>query len=310
MTKTPILFITFNRFNETKIVLDKIKDYKPNKLYISSDGPRDNIFGELNKVSDIREFLLDNINWECELYTKFIDTNIGCNLAVTGAIDWFFENEEQGIILEDDCLPSDNFFIFCNTMLEKYKNDNRISGISGTNFNIHLSKSVFSYFFSDILNVWGWATWKRSWIIHKNFYNLLNNDFKYISFYDKKINQSIFDYANLPLTTWDYKMWLTFYASNMLAIIPTSNLVKNIGFTEDATLFKTNTKYFIKKFQRDHNDFNLNINHPITFRSNYLYDLYIYTKILNYKKFNKKIFIIKFFGESFFKKLKFIKNQF
>jgi len=308
--KSPILFITFNRYHETILVFNKIKNYKPYKLYLSSDGPKLNKLGDYDTITNIREFLLKNVNWECEVLTLFNDINLGCNTAVTNAIDWFFENEDQGIILEDDCLPSDSFFSFCNNLLDKYKNDFRISGISGTNFKTFNDNFIHSYFFSDILSVWGWATWKRSWDLHRKKYDSLNLDFKFISNHDKIINQSIYEYANYPHTTWDYKMWLTFYSNNMIAIVPYENLVKNIGFSTDATIFNKNIKKNILKFQRNENEISINLIHPIIFKTNYDYDNFMYVKQLNYKRFNKKKFILKYFGIRFYNLIKSIQNIF
>lgn len=115
--ETPILFLTFNRLDTTKRVFKSIKAAHPKKLYIASDGPRANVFGEDLKVKEVRDFIESNIDWECEVKTLFRDKNLGCKLAVSGAIDWFFENEERGIILEDDCLPNQSFFQFCRSVI-------------------------------------------------------------------------------------------------------------------------------------------------------------------------------------------------
>src|SRR3989339_483651 len=128
---TPVLFIVFNRLDTTKQVFEEIKKAKPQKIFIAADGPRNK--EEKKKTDAIRNYILKNINWKCELKTLFREKNLGCKYAVAGAIDWFFENVEQGIILEDDCLPSQSFFIFCQDMLERYKTDQRIMHISGTN---------------------------------------------------------------------------------------------------------------------------------------------------------------------------------
>ena len=132
----PILLIVFNRLENTKRVFDAIKKAKPQKLYISSDGPREDIKDEKKLVLRIRKFLLDSIDWECETKTLFHETNQGCKLAPEKAISWFFENEEKGIILEDDCVPSLDFFKYATELLDFYVNDLRVFGISGTNFKL------------------------------------------------------------------------------------------------------------------------------------------------------------------------------
>ena len=168
---SPVLFITFNRPEQTLRVLKKIAEYSPKKIYISSDGPRKERNNEKEIVNDLRMKIKNNINWNCEVFYLFNKNNLGCKKAVSSAIDWFFNNEESGIILEDDCLPSKSFFKFCELMLVKYKNDTRIFHIDGTNF--CESSSHYMYEFSKYALIWGWASWKRAWLK----YDLTMNDF-------------------------------------------------------------------------------------------------------------------------------------
>ena len=120
---TAVLFLVFNRLKTTKQVFKAIRKAKPPRLYIAADGARIDQKDESKKVIEVREYISSNIDWECEVKTLFRERNHGCKLAVSEAIDWFFENEEMGIILEDDCLPSQSFFWFCEELLEKFKND-------------------------------------------------------------------------------------------------------------------------------------------------------------------------------------------
>ena len=128
---TPILFLVFNRLNTTKQVFEEIKKTKPKQLFIAADGPRNK--EEKKKTDAVKKYVLDNIDWKCQVKTLFRKKNLGCKYAVSGAIDWFFENVEQGIILEDDCLPDQSFFRFCQEMLERYKNEKKILNITGQN---------------------------------------------------------------------------------------------------------------------------------------------------------------------------------
>ena len=123
---TAVLFLVFNRLDTTKQVFEAIRQAKPPRLYIAADGVREAKDGEDEKVKAVRDYITSNIDWECEVKTLFREQNFGCKMAVSGAIDWFFQNEEMGIILEDDCLPSQSFFWFCQDLLEKYKNDTRV----------------------------------------------------------------------------------------------------------------------------------------------------------------------------------------
>ena len=109
---TAVLFLVFNRLDTTKQVFEAIREAKPPRLYIAADGARETKAGEAEKVTAVRDFILKNIDWECDIKTLFREENLGCKYAVSGAIDWFFDNEEMGIILEDDCLPSQSFFGF------------------------------------------------------------------------------------------------------------------------------------------------------------------------------------------------------
>jgi hypothetical protein len=233
---TPILFLIFNRLEETKIVFEEIKKAQPKQLFIASDGPRENKEHEKKIVEQVRNYIIDNIDWKCKVKTLFRENNLGCKYAVSGAITWFFENVEQGIILEDDCLPSQSFFRFCQEMLEKYKDDKRIVHISGTNVN-SITRIKESYFFAYNYNVWGWASWRRAW---KN-YDLkiklwpkirnseLLNTFT-ISTYERWLTRRTLDRAfNGEINTWDYQWWFSCIVNGGLAIIPRENMIKNIG---------------------------------------------------------------------------------
>jgi hypothetical protein len=135
---------------------------KPRQLFVAADGPRPEIDGEYDKCDKVRS-IVDSINWECEIKTLFRESNLGCRKAVSNAISWFFQSVEEGIILEDDCLPSPSFFFtFCAEMLQRYRHDEKIMMISGNNFQNGIRRGNASYYFSQIPNIWGWATWKNA----------------------------------------------------------------------------------------------------------------------------------------------------
>ncbi len=162
MFQTPILFLIFNRPDTTKRVFESISRVKPTKLYIAADGARKNKVGEVLLCQETRN-IIELIDWECEIKTLFRTENLGCKIAVSSAIDWFFENEEQGIILEDDCLPHPSFFGYCETLLNYYKDDLRIGHIGGDNFQKGKKRGEGSYYFSQYYFIWGWAIWKLAW---------------------------------------------------------------------------------------------------------------------------------------------------
>lgn len=241
---TPILFIIFNRPIPTLEVFQSIRTAKPKKLYISADGPRLDKEGEIEVVKRVREIALA-VDWPCEIYTLFRDKNIGCQLAPREAIDWFFENEEYGIILEDDCLPSQSFFKFCEEMLFLHKDNKNIMAITGTN----ITQNTFfeyDYFFSRYPLMWGWASWRRAWSLYdphiKDWKTLKRKNWLYklkIGNIPFLINwTNIFDLTYKlkdNATWWDYQWIYCCWKNNGYTIAPSKNLVKNLGITPDAT---------------------------------------------------------------------------
>lgn len=165
MTKA-VLFLTFNRLDYTKEVFKQIQIAKPPRFYIASDGARADKEGEKEKVQEVRDYILANINWDCEVKTLFRDDNLGCGRGVSSAVTWFFKNEKDGIILEDDCVPNQSFFRFCEELLDKYKDDKRVWHIAGDAEYEDLSAKE-SYYFAKIQHCWGWASWADRWAYYK-----------------------------------------------------------------------------------------------------------------------------------------------
>ena len=256
--KAPILFLVFNRLNATKLVFEQIKNSKPSELYIASDGPRSLLEKEV--VFEIRNWIIQNIDWKCNVKTLFREKNLGCGKSVSSAISWFFENVEMGIILEDDCLPNESFFSFCSDLLVKYQHDSNVMHISGTNLSPIESVNSCSYYFSKYVNIWGWATWKRAWSKYdfdiREFErfreeNSLRQILSYfpayanrLKWYSEVLNSSI---RNKGLDTWDYQWCFTCIINSGLSIVPEKNLIKNIGFDDLAT----HTKQFNILFSKE-----------------------------------------------------------
>ena len=167
MFDVPILFLVFNRPETTHQVFEAIKKQRPKYLFVAADGARTDKEGEAAKCEEVRKLILENINWACEVKTLFRNENLGCGLAVSQAITWFFEQVEEGIILEDDCLPSGSFFSFCSVLLERYRNDEKVFMIGGFSLLPENTKSKYDYFFNTFGGIWGWATWKRSWSLYE-----------------------------------------------------------------------------------------------------------------------------------------------
>jgi hypothetical protein len=238
--RTAVLFLVFNRIDSTKRVFQAIRKAQPPILYIASDGARENIYGEEEKVQDVRNYVLKNIDWDCRVVTLFREKNLGCKIAVSSAITWFFENEERGIILEDDCLPSQSFFWFCEELLERYKDDMRVGLISGDNFQSGIERGDADYYFSIYGHIWGWASWANRWKKYDveldsfNDHHFIEDTFK--SKKTKKYWINIFKkMKNKEIDTWDYQWTFTLWREKQLSILPNKNLISNIGFGEDAT---------------------------------------------------------------------------
>ena len=240
--QTAVLFLVFNRPDTTRQVFEAIRQARPPRLYVAADGARVGKLGEAERVDQVRKIAID-VDWPCQVKTLFRDKNLGCKKAVSSGIDWFFENEEQGIILEDDCLPSQSFFWYCQDLLNFYKDNQEISVITGTNITTDIDFSA-DYFFSKYALMWGWATWARawskydvnlrSWPKNKQYDHLkqlgLLNDIEIFA-WREILNRT----ANNEIDTWDYQWIYACWLNKGLTVAPAKNLVVNIGFSKDAT---------------------------------------------------------------------------
>jgi hypothetical protein len=211
-------------------------------LYVAADGPRRHVPGETEKCAEARA-LVQNIPWPCTVKTLFSDVNLGVDPAVESAVTWFFENESEGIILEDDCIPHPDFFTFAGEMLERYRDDERVMMVSGNNFQNGIVRSDGSYYFSHYGNTWGWATWKRAWSTYDTTLAALSD------FIEQNTLATILPRAEEQRfwirylrklhagtrTAWDTKWLFAQWLHHGVAIVPNANLVENIGFGKDAT---------------------------------------------------------------------------
>lgn len=246
----PVLFLIFNRADITQLVFDRIKQIKPKQLFVAADGPRFGKIGEKEECERVRE-IINRVDWNCEVKTLFREENLGCRVAVSSAINWFFENVEEGIILEDDCLADESFFEFCEEMLNKYRDDGKIMHISGNNFLFNKIKIKDDYYFSRIPHIWGWATWRRAWQkydVEMTGWPKLKND-KILNKIFNKNRYSlgwsrIFDQVyNHKIDTWDFQ-WTYSILKNMgYCINPSVNLVSNNGFSDLATHTNKKNKF-------------------------------------------------------------------
>lgn len=240
MFQEPILFVIFNRPEIAFTAFSKIREVQPRRLFIAQDGARKGK-NEEDIIQKTRKTILDNIDWDCEVKTLFQSSNLGCGMGVFTAIEWFFDKVERGIIIEDDCIVNSSFFPFMEEMLERYKDDQRIGMIAGTN----PVKGVdydFSYHFSRFKSCWGWATWRRAW---KNMdinmewrktdlSSIINNS----GFNGKDLAKWRFQLKcidNNEVSAWDWQWYFSLAAQNQLCLYPKVNLVSNIGNDSNAT---------------------------------------------------------------------------
>jgi hypothetical protein len=280
--KTAVLFLIFNRPDTTEKVFAAIRNARPAKLYVAADGTREGRPGEADQCRATRE-IATAIDWECELHTLFRDRNLGCRDAVSSAISWFFQQEDEGIILEDDCLPHPSFFPFCELMLDRYRDDERVMMIGGTNYLLNQIDIVESYCFSRYFPIWGWASWRRAW----SNYDLIMADWPRLkaegalkSFYSQRFMQryisNMFDGARAGrLATWDIQWFYSCLFNNALCIIPRVNLISNIGLVGTHTSGDTaNNSFPVFDLQTEH------LVHPTKVYPNFPYDGGFFSKKL------------------------------
>ena len=241
--ETPVLLIVFNRPDKARQSFAEIRKAQPKKLYLAGDGPRHE--EERARCEECRA-LAQQVDWDCEVHTLFRDENVGCGRGPYESINWLFEHEETGIILEDDCLPHPSFFTFCDEVLARYRHDTRVMHVAGTYYlGDWQNDPDYSYRFSQHGATWGWATWRRAWQHYdyelKQFPELRQKGY-FDNFFtlekEKRYRLNLFQQTYddpASVDWWDYQWDFARYSQNGLSIVPNVNLISNIGFGEDAT---------------------------------------------------------------------------
>ena len=240
---TPVAFIIFNRPDTAARVFAEIAKARPAKLLVIGDGPRTNRMGEAERVEATRA-IIKQVDWECEVLTNFSEVNLGCKKRVASGIDWVFEQVEEAIILEDDCLPDPTFFRYCQEMLALYSEEKRVGIISGDNFQFGRKYGEDSYYFSKYVHIWGWATWRDRWAgsydVAISSWPRVRDEGRLIDLvgnadeakYWSKIFERVF---RGEIDTWDYQWLFANWLQGRLNIMPRVNLISNIGFGSGAT---------------------------------------------------------------------------
>jgi hypothetical protein len=243
---TAVALIIFNRPDVTERVVDVVARARPKRLFVIADGPRPERAGEAEKCAATRA-IIDRVDWDCDVLKNYSDVNLGVGDRPATGLRWVFEHVEAAIILEDDCVPHPTFFRYCEELLEKYRGDERVMHISGDNGII--GGQPFSYFFSRYCYSWGWATWRRAFrhydpdtklwptLRETSWLKDILGDPRAVEFWAGKFELT--STSGIKINGWDWPWLFACWAHSGLSILPSTNLISNIGFGEDATHTKT-----------------------------------------------------------------------
>ncbi len=253
---TPIVLFTFNRLEQTKQVFEKIREFRPKTLYLVSDAARKDRANEHQLVLEVRKYLESHVDWDCDVKKIYADENMGCAKRISSALDQVFEKEESAIMLEDDCVPNDSFFEFCQHLLRRYRDNDQVLSICGSTVIDYSPSLDKDYYFTKRFGCCGWATWKRAWALFD--YNMSN--------FDKErknpiFRQALFNrraYWNMMAQfealakgekkfSWAYIFYYCAILNGGYHIYPKYNLIKNIGFIEESTHTPVKRDYYVVK---------------------------------------------------------------
>lgn len=248
---TPVVFLVFNRPDTTQRVFEEIRRARPPKLLVVADGPRAEKAGEAEKCEAVRA-IIDTVDWPCGVLKNYSEVNLGCKVRMSSGIDWVFEQVEEAIILEDDCLPHPTFFQFCQELLERYRHDLRIAQISGCNFQFGLRRNNDSYYFSKYNHIWGWASWRNRWQgcydVNMLHWPRIRDEGWLLDMLCSKTEAArwrvTFDNVHQgKIDTWDYQWTFACWLQGRLTALPNVNLISNIGFGAEAAHTKKENKF-------------------------------------------------------------------
>ena len=241
--ETAVVFLVFNRPALTRAVFERIAQVRPKRLLVVADGPRMERPEEERLCEEVRR-IATAVDWDCRVQTNFAPTNLGCRRRVISGLDWAFEQVDEAIILEDDILPDLTFFPFCEEMLERFRGDDRIAMITGFNITADQAQAPYSYYFSQLTHIWGWATWREAWKHYDerlSSWPELRQSGMLRDFFSKRTAvrywTSVLEgmFQGTGPNTWDYQWMYTNLMRGSLSVSPQVNLVQNLGFGSDAT---------------------------------------------------------------------------
>lgn len=241
--KTPVTFLIYNRADCTRRVLDEIRRARPQQLYVIADGPRKHLANDIERCEEARS-VVQQVDWTCDVITNFSPLNLGIRERISSGLKWVFSQTNETIVLEDDCVPHPHFFPFCEELLDRYRDDQRIMHIGGTNYQFGRVKFPYSYYFSRFNHCTGWASWKRAWdkydfsmsnwpeVRDRHLLKDILSDIPQSVSYWEQAFQDVYD---KKVDSWAYIWTLSCWIQNGLSIIPAVNLISNIGFNFDGS---------------------------------------------------------------------------
>lgn len=237
---TPVVLIIFNRPGTTNHVFERIRQVRPRILLVVADGPRKDKADEPSLCRQARH-IVEKVDWPCEVMKNYSEANLGCGTRVATGLDWVFQQVDEAIILEDDCVPDLSFFRFSHELLDRYKYQDRIMQVSGSNFLFGRRSVTCSYYFSRYSLCWGWATWRRAWrLFDFEMQSWLEDPEQCLRRFDNRSERAFWQrtwdsIAKGGLNVWAGRWALTCFNANGLSAAPTTNLVANVGFGSKAT---------------------------------------------------------------------------
>ncbi len=239
---TPVALFVFNRPAQTQQVFARIRAARPKRLFLAADGARDE--RERARCDEVRA-IVSRVDWDCEVRRNYSDVNLGCATRIASAVSWVFESCDDAIFLEDDTLPSASFFPFCEAILERYRDDQRVMHVAGNNFQGGHVRGPYSYFFSRYTHIWGWATWRRAWkhydfgmsawpeFRQQGLMRSVCDDAYEASYWSGEFDRMATD--SLAYNDWGLQWMFACWSRSGLAVHPQVNLVANVGFGPEAT---------------------------------------------------------------------------
>jgi hypothetical protein len=241
----PVALLIFNRPGTTARVFEAVRKVRPRRMLVVADGPRPEVAGETELCTRARH-ITEDVDWPCEVSRAYSDVNLGCKRRISSGVDWVFEHVSEAIFLEDDCLPSPSFFPYCAELLARYRDEERVMHIGGSNLNFG-RRDRYSYFFSRYPHIWGWASWRRSWAGYDpdlREWCEAGDKAAFLEPFTEEPERAYWrrvwdESASGRLDTWDFQWAFACIQAGGLSINPNANLVSNLGYAEGATHTET-----------------------------------------------------------------------